>query len=52
MIMAPPAPWMARAAISTPIPGASVAAAEAAVNTTIPRTKIRRRPNRSPRAAA
>ena len=50
--MAPPAPWIARAATSTPMEGASAAAAEAAVNTAMPMTKILRRPKRSPMAAA
>ena len=52
MIMAPPAPWRARAATSTPMLGARAAAADAAVNRAMPRTKMRRRPNRSPMAAA
>ena len=52
MIMAPPAPCSARAAISTPMLGARAATADEAVKRAIPATKIRRRPNRSPRAAA
>ena len=49
--MAAPAPWTARAAISAPVLGASAAAAEATVNTPRPRTNMRRRPKRSPKAA-
>jgi hypothetical protein len=52
MIMAPPAPCRARAMISRSMFGASAAAADAAVNKAMPITKIRRRPNRSPMAAA
>ena len=52
MIMAPPAPWMARAVTRKAMLGDSAAMAEAVVNRTMPRTKIRRRPNRSPTAAA
>ena len=52
MIMAPPAPWMARAVTNTPMLGARAAIAEAKVNTAMPSTKMRRRPKRSPRAAA
>ena len=52
MIMAPPAPCTARAATSTPMLGASAATADAAVNSAMPATKIRRRPRRSPSAAA
>jgi hypothetical protein len=52
MIMAPPAPWMARASTSTEMLGAMAASADAAVNTAMPRTKMRRRPKRSPMAAA
>ena len=51
MTMAPPIPWAARAAISTPIEGASAAAAEAEVNRTSPMMNMRRRPKRSPSAA-
>ena len=50
--MAPPAPCRARARISTPMLGARAATAEAAVNTAMPSTKMRRRPKRSPMAAA
>ena len=49
--IAPPRPWTARAASSTPIVGASAAAAEAAVKIVIPIANSRRRPKRSPRAA-
>ncbi len=35
-----------------PIPGASAAAADDAVNNAMPATKTRRRPNRSPNVAA
>ncbi len=52
MIIAPPAPWSARAAMRIPMPGASAAAADEAVNSAIPATKMRRRPNRSPKVAA
>jgi len=52
MVIAEPAPWTARAAISQPMPGASAHATEAAVNRPIPVTNRRRRPNRSPSAAA
>jgi hypothetical protein len=48
---APPTPCTARAAISQPIPGASAAAAEPAVNKPSPAMNMRRRPYRSPRAA-
>ena len=48
----PSAPLDARAATSTPMDGASAATADAAVKTAMPRMKIRRRPNRSPMAAA
>ena len=49
--IAAPRPWIARAAISASVLGASAAAADAAVNTASPATNIRRRPNRSPSAA-
>ena len=49
--IAPPSPWIARAASSAPIDGASAAAAEASVKIVIPIVKSRRRPNRSPSAA-
>ena len=52
MIMAPPAPWRARAVTSTAMLGAMAASAEAPVNRAMPRTKMRLRPNRSPTAAA
>ena len=52
MIIAPPAPWRARAATSTEMLGASAATADDAVNNAMPATKMRRRPNRSPTAAA
>lgn len=47
---APPTPWSARAAISTPASGARPHSSEAAANHTTPITKTRRRPKRSPRA--
>ena len=46
--IAPPSPCAARAASRAPIEGAS---AEAAVKIATPIANIRRRPNRSPRAA-
>jgi len=52
MIIAPPAPWTARAMTRIEMLGARAATADAPVNTAIPRTKIRRRPKRSPMAAA
>ena len=52
MIMAPPAPCTARAAIRTEMLGERAAAAEASVKMAMPSTKIRRLPNRSPMAAA
>ena len=52
VISAAPRPWMARAPISSPALGASAQAADAAVNRSNPATYMRRRPNRSPRAAA
>ena len=51
MTIAAPAPCTARAAISTPMLGASAAAALDRVNTVIPTANIFRRPYRSPRAA-
>jgi hypothetical protein len=51
MTMAAPTPWTARAATSQPMPGASAAAADPAVNRASPATNIRRRPYRSPRVA-
>jgi len=50
--IAAPTPCSARAAISAPIPGASAHAADPDANTPSPATKTRRRPNRSPTAAA
>ena len=47
---APPIPCTARAAISTPAPGAIAQATDAAVKTATPIAKTRRRPNRSPAA--
>ena len=52
MSIAAPAPWTARAAISQPMPGASAEPADATVNSAIPATNSRRRPNLSPSAAA
>ena len=52
MTMAAPRPWSARAATSRPAVGAIAQAAEAMVNSVNPIVKIRRRPRRSPRAAA
>ena len=49
--MAPPQPWMTRAQSRKPTPGASAASADPATNTPSPTTSIRRRPNRSPKAA-
>src|SRR5581483_7079542 len=49
---AAPRPCTARAAISAAAVGASAQAADATVNSNRPRTYIRRRPSRSPRAAA
>ena len=49
--IAPPRPWIARAAISASVEGASAAAAEAAVKSPIPIRNMRRRPKRSPSAA-
>jgi hypothetical protein len=49
--MAAPTPWTARAATSHPMPGASAAAAEPAVNRPRPVTNIRLRPYRSPSVA-
>ena len=47
---AAPPPWTARAAISTPIPGASPQVSDATMNTANPAANIRRAPNRSPSA--
>ena len=49
---AAPAPCTARAAISAPSAGASAQAAEASANSAIPAANTRRRPKRSPSAAA
>ena len=49
--IAAPSPWIARAAISAPVLGASAAAADASVKMPRPRMNIRRRPKRSPSAA-
>jgi len=50
-IAAAPKPCSARAPISASVLGATAAAAEAALKMAMPTTNIRRRPNRSPRAA-
>ena len=47
---APPMPCSARAAMSTPMSGASPHSAEASANQITPMRKIRRRPSRSPSA--
>jgi hypothetical protein len=52
MISAAPAPCAARATISAPTPGASAAAADDAANRPRPTAYSRRRPYRSPSAAA
>ena len=49
--MAPPTPCSARAAISTPMLGATAAKAEPTVKTPRPTMNMRLRPNRSPSAA-
>jgi hypothetical protein len=49
--IAPPSPWIARAAISASVEGASAANADAPVKIAIPMRNILRRPNRSPSAA-
>ena len=49
---AAPAPWTVRAATSQPADGASAQAPEARANKTSPAASSRRRPNRSPSAAA
>ena len=51
MMAAAPAPWTARAAISTPTLGASAHTADAAANRASPAAKTRRRPSMSPSAA-
>ena len=48
---APPRPWIARAASSTPAFGASPPSSEARVNTAIPVRNMRRWPSRSPARA-
>jgi hypothetical protein len=48
MISAPPTPMSARAAISSPDPGASAASREPVPNTSNPAVSARRRPKRSP----
>ena len=50
--IAAPRPWTARAATSTPRPGARPHAADAAVNSAKPATNTRRAPTRSPSAPA
>ena len=52
MTSAAPAPWSARAAISQPTDGASAHAAEAIAKKRMPAANMRRRPSRSPSAAA
>ena len=52
MIAAAPAPWTARAAMSTSALVASADAIEASANTAMPATNTRRRPHRSPSVAA
>ena len=52
MTSAAPPPWTARAAIRAPIVGASAQAAEASANSPRPAANMRRRPKRSPSAAA
>ena len=49
--IAAPVPWIALAATSSPVLGATAAAPEAAVKIETPITNIRLRPKRSPRAA-
>jgi hypothetical protein len=49
---AAPAPWTARAAMSAAVLGATAASAEATVKSPRPATNTRRRPKRSPSAAA
>lgn len=49
--IAAPTPCAARAAISSPMPGARAAAAEEAVKIASPTADNRRRPKRSPREA-
>jgi len=52
MIIAPPAPWRARAAMRKPMLGAIAASADAVVKMATPVMNVRRRPKRSPTAAA
>ncbi len=52
MTMAAPRPWTARKPMRTSRFGASPQAADASVNSNSPATYVRRRPSRSPRAAA
>src|ERR671914_2398392 len=52
MTSAAPAPWTARAAMSQPTPGARAQAADVAANSARPPANMRRRPKRSPSAAA
>jgi len=52
VMTAAPSPCTARAVISSPTSGASAQAADAAVNTARPAVYTRRRPSRSPSAAA
>ena len=47
-ISAAPTPWIARAATSQAVPGASAHAIDAPAKTSVPATNTRRRPNRSP----
>ena len=49
--IAPPSPWIARAAISHSVEGASAASADAPVKIARPIMNIRFRPKRSPSAA-
>ena len=46
-MIAAPAPWITRAAISVPTDGAAAHAAEASVNSTMPAENVRLRPIRS-----
>ena len=47
VISAPPTPWVARAAMSHPIPGETAHSTDARVNQVNPARKTRRRPQRS-----
>ena len=51
VMIAPPTPWIARAAMRTPMVELVAAIADPAVKIARPMTNIRRRPNRSPSAA-